>query len=102
MYDEINKNFDPLDLQYYFESQQQDTHDRQGRSRRVSAVLNIRDRLLSMPEKEFEAAVLAIRGILDPKTSKDEGDGKSKKRDAAELYERARSEQVSPLKMGSL
>ncbi|MES2744589.1 MAG: hypothetical protein V4655_04140 [Bdellovibrionota bacterium] len=102
MLDDLQKNFDAGDIQYYFESQQHDTHDLQGRSRRASEVLKLRDRLLSMPEKEFDTAIHAIRAILDPKTGKDAEDQKAKKRDAAELYERARTEQVSPIKMGSL
>ncbi len=100
--DEINKNFEQSDLQYYFESQQHDTYDLQGRSRRANEVLKVRDRLLSMPEKEFETAIQAIRAILDPKSQKEDTDPKAKKRDAAELYDRARTEQVSPMKMGSL
>lgn len=102
MLDDINKTFDAGDLQYYFESQQHDTYDLQGRSRRASEVLKVRDRLLSMPEKDFESAIHAIRAILDPRAQKDEEDPKARKRDAAELYERARTEQVSPIKMGSL
>jgi hypothetical protein len=102
MQDDIQKNFDPQDLQYYFESQQHDTHDLQGRSRRSSEVLKIRDRLLSMPEKDFESAIHAIRALLDPRSDKDHADPKTRKRDAAELYDRARTEQASPIKMGSL
>ena len=102
MLDEINKTFGEADLQYYFESQQHDTYDLQGRSRRASEVLKIRDRLLSMPEKDFDTAIHAIRAILDPKSHKEVEDPKTKKRDAAELYDLARAEQVSPLKMGSL
>ncbi len=100
--DDINKNFEQSDLQYYFESQQHDTYDLQGRSRRVTEVLKVRDRLLSMPEKDFETAIHAIRAILDPKAQKDEVDAKAKKRDASELYDLARTEKVSPMKMGSL
>lgn len=102
MLDEINKTFDATDLQYYFESQQHDTYDLQGRSRRASEVLKVRDRLLSMPEKEFESAIHSIRAILDPKSAQDENDSKSKKRDSAELFDQARAHQASPLKMGSI
>lgn len=102
MLDEITKTFEEADLQYYFESQQHDTHDLQGRSRRASEVLKVRDRLLSMPEKEFETAIHAIRAILDPKNQKDSEDQRSKRRDAADLYDLARTDHVSPLKMGSL
>lgn len=94
--------FDAKDLQYYFEAQEQDTLDLQGRSRRASELLKIRDRLLSMPEKEFDTAVHAIRTLLNPQTGPENKDQKSKKKDASELYDIARADQPTPLKMSSL
>ncbi|RZA12989.1 MAG: hypothetical protein EOP10_30500 [Proteobacteria bacterium] len=94
-------NFDAKDLQYYFEAQGHDTLDLQGRSRRASEVLKIRDRLLALPEKEFDTALLAIRSFLNP-SSTDVKDQKPKKKDASELYDLARADQPTPLKMGSL
>ena len=99
---DAKQNFDAKDLQYYFEAQEQDTLDLQGRSRRASELLKIRDRLLSMPEKEFDTAVLAISTLLNPPSGPDNKDQKAKKKDASELYDLARSEQPTPLKMSSL
>ena len=95
-------NFNARDLQYYFEAQEQDTLDLQGRSRRASELLKIRDRLLSMPEKEFDTAVHAIHSLLSPQTSGDNKESKVKKKDASELYDLARTDQPTPIKMGSL
>lgn len=96
------QSFDAKDLQYYFEAKEQDTLDLQGRSRRSSELLKIRDRLLSMPEKEFDSAVHAIRTLLNPQTAPDNKDQKTKKKDASELYDLARNDHPTPLKMGSL
>jgi hypothetical protein len=96
------QTFDAKDLQYYFEAQEQDTLDLQGRSRRANALLKIRDRLLSMPEKEFDTAVLAIQTVLNPPTGPDTKDQKAKKKDASELYDLARNDHPTPMKMGSL
>jgi hypothetical protein len=95
-------NFNARDLQYYFEAQEQDTLDLQGRSRRAAELLKIRDRLLSMPEKEFDTAVHAIKSLLNPQTGAESKESKTKKKDASELYDIARAEQPTPLKMGSL
>ncbi len=97
-----NSKFDAKDLQYYFEAQEQDTLDLQGRSRRASELLKIRDRLLSLPEKEFDTAVLAIRSLLSPQPHGDAKDQKTKKKDASELYDLARNDHPTPIKMGSL
>lgn len=98
----VKANFNARDLQYYFEAQEQDTLDLQGRSRRASELLKIRDRLLSMPEKEFDTAVHAIRTLLSPPTHDDNKETKTKKKDASELYDLARADQPTPIKMGSL
>ncbi len=98
-----NSNFDPQDLRYYFESQERDTLDREGRSRRSSEVLSIRDKLLSLPERDFNNVVQTIKSLLNPANSSDEADQpKSKKRDAAELYEKTKTDKPMPLKMGSV
>lgn len=99
---DAKQTFDAKDLHYYFEAQEQNTLDLQGRSRRASEVIKIRDRLLSMPEKEFESAILAIKSFLNPQVAGDNKDQKTKKKDASELYDIARADQPTPLKMGSL
>lgn len=100
----MSSNFDPRDLQYYFEAQERDTLDREGRSRRSSEVLSIRDKLLALPERDFNSVVQTIKSILNPNSTSDEtGSAGNKRRDAADLYEKARSsDKPLPLKMGSV
>ena len=94
--------FDEKDLQYYFEAQERDTLDLQGRSRRATAMLMIRDRLLSLPEKEFEIAFHSIIGLLNPQFSANSKDDKNKRLDAAELYDITRNVSNNPIKLGKL
>ncbi len=93
------------ELQYYFDAQERDTLDLQGRSRRSSEVLTIRDKLLSLPQADFEAAVQTIKNMLQPNGKKDKSadDAKTRRRDANELYERSRVDAGgSSLKVGSV
>lgn len=96
--------FDPRDIQYYFEAQERDTLDREGRSRRSSEVLSIRDKLLALPERDFNSVVQTIKSILNPGSSAEEAaNAGSKRKDAADLYDKARGpEKPLPLKMGSV
>ncbi len=93
------------ELQYYFDAQERDTLDRQGRSRRSTEVLTIRDKLLALPPGDFDAVVQTIKNMLHPvgKSDRQGEDGKAKRRDASELYERTRIDSGgSSLKVGSV
>lgn len=99
-----SQTIDVTELQYYFDAVERDSLDRQSHSRRSSEVLAIRDRLLTLPDKDFEAAVQTIKNILTPGGGKPAGDEqKAKKQQAADLYERTRSEKpLTSLKAGSV
>jgi len=99
------QTIDVSELQYYFDALERDSLDRQSHSRRSSEVLAIRDRLLTLPDKDFEAAVQTIKNILTPGTAKPTGsdENKVKKNQAAELYDKTRVEKpMAPLKVGSV
>jgi hypothetical protein len=96
---------DVSELQYYFDAVERDSLDRQSHSRRSSEVLAIRDKLLTLPDKDFEAAVQTIKNILTPTGPKTPGaeENKVKKQQAADLYEKTRTEKpLASLKAGSV
>lgn len=96
---------DVSELQYYFDAVERDSLDRISHSRRASEVLAIRDRLLTLPDKDFELAVQTIKNMLNPANSK-ETDPKvqqAKKQQAADLYEQTKAEKsASSLKVGPI
>jgi hypothetical protein len=96
---------DVSELQYYFDAVERDSLDKMSHSRRSSEVLAIRDRLLTLPDKDFEAAVQTIKNILSPNSpaSVPGDEQKAKRREAAELYEKTRAENpITILKAGSV
>jgi hypothetical protein len=100
-----SQTIDLSDLQYYFDAVERDSLDRQSHSRRSSEVLTIRDRLLTLPDKDFEVAVQTIKNILTPNSGRISGtdDGKVKKQQAADLYEKTRLEKpLANMKAGSV
>ncbi len=48
-----SQTIDVSELQYYFDAVERDSLDRQSHSRRSSEVLAIRDKLLTLPDKDF-------------------------------------------------
>lgn len=100
-----SQTIDVSELQYYFDAVERDSLDRQSHSRRSSEVLAIRDKLLTLPDKDFEAAVQTIKNILTPNGTKTPGaeENKVKKQQAADLYEKTRTEKpLASLKAGSV
>jgi hypothetical protein len=88
---------DVSELQYYFDAQERDTLDRLGHSRRSTEVLTIRDRLLALPQRDFESVVATIKNLL---TSPAQDGAKTeeaqrKRKDAGELYDMARSDKAT-------
>ena len=104
MGDPKKTSVDMSELQYYFDAQERDTIDRQGLSRRSFHVLDIRDKLLTLPQADFESAVKSIKSLLQGHERDDKGaaDAKGKRRDANELYDRTRVEHGSNNKVGSV
>ncbi len=100
-----SQTIDVSELQYYFDAVERDSLDRQSHSRRSSEVLAIRDKLLTLPDKDFEAAVQTIKNILTPNGAKTPGadENKVRKQQAADLYEKTRTEKpLASLKAGSV
>jgi hypothetical protein len=96
---------DVTELQYYFDAVERDSLDRQSHSRRSSEVLAIRDKLLTLPDKDFEVAVQTIKNILTPTDAKTPGsdENKVKRQQAADLYEKTRIEKpLTTIKAGSV
>jgi hypothetical protein len=96
---------DISELQYYFDSVERDSLDRLSHSRRSSEVLAIREKLLTLPDKDFQAAVQTIKNILTPNAVKttDLDENRVKRQQAAELYDKARTEKpLASLKAGTV
>ncbi|HET9236733.1 MAG TPA: hypothetical protein VFO10_05760 [Oligoflexus sp.] len=96
---------DVSELQYYFDAVERDSLDRQSHSRRSSEVLAIRDKLLTLPDKDFQAAVQTIKNILTPNGVKttDVDENRVKRQQAADLYDKTRTEKpLASLKAGSV
>lgn len=93
---------DVRDLAFYFDAQERDYLDRQGYSHRTSEVLTIRDRLLALPQRDFDTVVQTIKNMLSPGSADTQSpEQKSRRRDAGELYDKVLSERPtsSPLKV---
>ncbi|MFW7380478.1 MAG: hypothetical protein ACOH5I_16820 [Oligoflexus sp.] len=60
------------DLHYYFDSREKDTLDYGGRSRKSREVLALRDRLLTLPDQEFEMAIKTLHQMISGEKQKDE------------------------------
>lgn len=96
---------DISELQYYFDAVERDSLDRLSHSRRSSEVLAIREKLLTLPDKDFQAAVQTIKNILTPNAVKttDLDENRVKRQQAAELYDKARTEKpLASLKAGTV
>lgn len=75
------------DLYFYFDAVERDSLDSAGVSRRSSEVLALRERLMRLPEGEFDAAIKTMKSICDDVP---QGDGESKAAKAAkarQLYD---------------
>jgi hypothetical protein len=92
MTDELRK-FDISELKYYFDAQEKDSLDTDGRSRKSREVLTLRDQLLSLPDKEFELAIKTLNHMLrgNPDDSQSKNDEAKRSSDAHELYQASRS-----------
>lgn len=91
MQDNSKKTIEVSDLQYYFDAQERDTLDKQGYSRRSSDMLTIRDRILALPERDYNGVVQTIKNILSKTPAEAaESNNKNQRRDAGDLYEKTR------------
>lgn len=102
MQDENKKSIDVSELQYYFDAQERDTLDKQGYSRRSNDVLTIRDRILALPERDYNGVVQTIKNLLNKAPGDGDKSNKNNRKDAGELYEKTRNASSTPAKTNPL
>ena len=71
MFEEHMPNIDIDDLRFYFDSQEKNLIDQGKWGMRVGAVLDLRRKLLTLPQKEFDVAYEAIDRIVAPHADTD-------------------------------
>ncbi len=87
------KSFDLDDLKYYFESKEQDMIDRGGVISKNAQIMSLKEKLLALPEQDFDTTIRNVEKMLTTDTK----DGKKDKRreirekqaEALELFEKA-------------
>lgn len=92
-------------LCYYFDSVERDRLDVGAIGRKAGQVLVLRQKLLSLPEPEFDAAIKTMEKLVDTIPGKNGERGNSaSRREALELFEKAndhsRGAKVIPDKVG--
>ena len=93
-----NSKIDVDQLQYYFDAKRKDTKDKHSACDRSRRVLDLRDRLLTLSDVEFDLALKTLNGLLDQSKSsvKDAKSSSQKSREALNLYETAQAQDSSP------
>lgn len=76
------------DVRYYFDAKEKDSLDVGPRVHRNREVLSIRDRLLALPDKDFEVAIRAFKKMLTDDT-KPQAKNEQAPEDAQTLFESA-------------
>lgn len=78
------------DLFYYFDAKERDRLDSGGVGRKQSSYLAMREKLLKLPDAQFDAAMRAIDALVAPAaTSSTPNDSALRSRAALDLFERA-------------
>ena len=82
------------DLFYYFDAKERDRLDAGGVGRKQSTYLAVREKLLRLPDAQFDAAMKAIEALVGNGIGADRSgaDAALKSRTALELFERANSQ----------
>jgi len=77
-------------LSFYFDAVQRDSLDLGRTSRKSGQVLALRQKLLALPDTEFEAAIKTIEKLVEgvAPTTDQAADVRRNRRDAIELFER--------------
>lgn len=76
------------DLAFYFDGVERDRLDATGTSRKTGEVLALRDKLLKLPEEQFDAAIKTVKGLIAESSPKDDAtETRAKRRlEASQLY----------------
>lgn len=78
------------DLCHYFDGVERDRLDAQGHSRKSGELLLLRDRLLRLPDERFDAAMKAMKSLVDIGPEGGDEEPSEKRGRALRLYEGAR------------
>ena len=74
------------DVRYYFDAKEKDSLDVGPRVHRNREVLSIRDRLLALPDRDFEVTIKAFKKMLTDESKQVSGQ-ENRSQDAQMLYE---------------
>lgn len=89
------RKIDVSDVRYYFDAQEKNSLDGSQYCLKSRAILALRDRLLTLPDKDFDSAIRTLHGLLDQNTkaqgSDDSVPNKAAGKDALSLYEQGSS-----------
>lgn len=91
------------DLAFYFDSVERDRLDSAGTSRKSGEVLALREKLLRLPDQEFEATLKTVKGLLTPVSDEADDQKPAGRRDRArQLFEQTRSTTKSAASVGKV
>lgn len=79
--------FDLGELYYYFHAREKDNIDQGSRSKKLGAILDLREKLMCLPDSEFQATMQTLQGMLSSKSDKDTKKESENKQDANTLYQ---------------
>lgn len=79
------------DVCFYFDSVERDRLDASGTSRKSGEVLALRERLLKLPDENFDAAIKTLKSLVDDATpSKDADSRATRGQRGRQLYDQVR------------
>ena len=81
-------------LCFYFDAVERDRLEAAGTARKSGEVLALRERLLKLPDPQFDAAIKTLRTFVDDAARGDDGEqgangGKNRRSGARQLYDQA-------------
>ena|SRR6056297_3328151 len=89
---EARRPIDLIELQFYFDAQSKDRLDVSGPGRRSSEVIALRERLMALPERDFDAAIRTIQKLVEhakPQTQQEKlAEERAQRQNARQLFER--------------
>ena len=88
-YEPAKPKIEMQEIRYYLDAQQQDHIDRGSLHSKYCQILELRSRLLSLPQPDFETAMLAMRRIVvnSPENKDDKARDQMRRSNAATLYD---------------
>lgn len=90
------------DVAFYFDAVERDRLDSAGTSRKSGEVLALREKLLKLPDEEFEATLKTVKGLLTPvKEDEDQQPGNRRNR-ARQLFDQTRAGSKSTTSVGKV